>query len=480
MILYDIIYYIWLNFNYTVENAMITNCADKLRPVENKLKSFIFSKYFTITLFALGTFFAFIGAEVFGTLVFALIITMTFALTDDFIPVLEGIMFVTCFAIRCKNSFDDFIKFWWMAPPIVIFFLLHFFRYKVKFAKGKCFGGILAASIATTIGGLGSLSLKEYFSPTSLFFVFLLGFGMLLIYMYLSATLKIRDEYVFSQRIAFMMTAIILFLFVCVFEEYFSRRAEFLANPDVLAFQWRNNASTILMLAMPFPFMLSVKKFPYFFVGILSYITILCTGSRGGMIFGLVELVICIVFTLVVDKPHRKHIFAFLGVAAGCALIAIKPIIDMLSYTLGRLVDFNENTIRLQLIERGWGDFKSNVLFGRGLGYMGNSDVHNNAKFTLCWYHCSPIQIIGSFGLVGVAAYGYLIINRIKVLKENVSLFNLFVFISYIGLELMSLVNPGIFCPFPYLFLITLYMVAIEKCTPDNERTTLKKIIKHQ
>ena len=456
---------------------MIQNCANKLKPLESTLKKFVFSKYFTVSLFALGTFFAFIGAEVFGTLVFCLIITGVFALTDDFLPALESIMFVICFAIRCKNSFNSFIKFWWMAPPIVILFLLHFFRFKIKFEKGKCFNGIFAASAATTIGGLGIISFKEYFSLNSIFYVFLLGFGMLLIYMYLSATLKIRDEYVFSQRFAEIMTAIILFLFVCVFEEYFSRRAEFLANPNILAFQWRNNASTILMLAMPFPFMLSVKKFPYFFVGILSYITILCTGSRGGMIFGLIELGICLIFMLIVDKPHRKHIFAFIGVAAGCALIAIKPIIDMLSYTLGRLVSYSENTIRLQLIQRGWGDFKANVLFGRGLGYMGNNDVHNNAKFTLCWYHCSPIQVIGSFGLAGVAAYGYLIFNRIKVLSQNISLFNLFVFISYIGLELMSLVNPGIFSPFPYLFLITFYMVAIEKCTPDNERTTLKNIL---
>lgn len=456
---------------------MLQNCAEKFKPIENALKKFVFSKYFTISLFALGTFFAFIGAEVFGTLVFCLIITGVFALTDDFLPTLESIMFVICFAIRCKNSFDSFIKFWWMAPPIVILFLIHFFRFKIKFEKGRCFNGILAASIATTLGGLGIISFKEYFSLTSVFYVFLLGFGMLLIYMYLSATFKIRDEYVFSQRFAQIMTAIILFLFVCVFEEYFSRRAEFFADPNVLAFQWRNNASTILMLVMPFPFMLSVKKFPYFFVGILSYITILCTGSRGGMIFGLIELGICLVFMLVVDKPHRKHIFAFIGVAAGCALIAIKPLLDMLSYTLGRLVSYSENTIRLQLIQRGWGDFKANVLFGRGIGYMGNNDVHNNAKFTLCWYHCSPIQVIGSFGLAGVAAYGYLIYNRIKVLSENISLFNLFVFISYIGLELMSLVNPGIFSPFPYLFLITFYMVAIEKCTPDNERTTLGNIL---
>ena len=28
----------------------------------------------------------------------------------------------------------------------------------------------------------------------------------------------------------------------------------------------------------------------------------------------------------------------------------------------------------------------------------------------------------------------------------------------------MSLVNPGILCPLPYLMLITLFMVVVEKC----------------
>ena len=50
------------------------------------------------------------------------------------------------------------------------------------------------------------------------------------------------------------------------------------------------------------------------------------------------------------------------------------------------------------------------------------------------------------------------------LLWRKVTLFNITIFISYAGLELMSLVNPGIFCPFPYLMLITLFLVIVEKC----------------
>jgi hypothetical protein len=34
---------------------------------------------------------------------------------------------------------------------------------------------------------------------------------------------------------------------------------------------------------------------------------------------------------------------------------------------------------------------------------------------------------------------------------------------------MMSLVNPGILCPLPYLMLITLFMVVVEKCRDENQ-----------
>ena len=151
-------------------------------------------------------------------------------------------------------------------------------------------------------------------------------------------------------------------------------------------------------------------------------------------------------------------------------------LIDIVSYTIQRLLSPTENAIRLQLIPRGIEDFKSNILFGRGIGYMGNNDVHNNAEFTLCWYHCSPIQIIGSFGITGILAYGYLIYLRIKTLFKNPTFFNIMTFISYIGLEMMSFVNPGIFVPFPYLFLVTMYFVFMEKCNNEDDKKALSLI----
>lgn len=441
-----------------------------------KIRKFFSSDWFTAILMIAAAFFVFTGNEIGGTVLFIVAFGMTMALSDDFMPSLQIILIATCFAIRCKHSYDDFIKFWWLIPPVVILTLSHFFIYKTKFSRGSCFFGILATSLAVTLGGVGIISAKEYFAPISLFYIFMLGFAMLIIHMYMNSALKIRERYNFTEKFAKMMSMVIIMLCICLAEEYLSRLSELNGSFDILPFQWRNNGSTMLMLAMPFAFYLSAKKFGWFFVGILAYAAIILTGSRGGMIFGLVELGLCFTTMFILDKRHRPIIGGIFFVCLIVAFLLRHFLFDIISYTIQRLLNPAENAIRLQLIPRGIEDFKSNILFGRGIGYMGNNDVHNNAEFTLCWYHCSPVQVIGSFGIAGIIAYGFLIFLRIRTLFRNPTFFNIMTFVSYIGLEMMSFVNPGIFVPFPYLFLITIYFVIMEKCNSDDDKKALSLI----
>jgi hypothetical protein len=40
----------------------------------------------------------------------------------------------------------------------------------------------------------------------------------------------------------------------------------------------------------------------------------------------------------------------------------------------------------------------------------------------------------------------------------------------------MSLVNPGVFCPIPYLLYVTLFMVMVEKCDGEfQEKIIVRK-----
>jgi hypothetical protein len=118
---------------------------------------------------------------------------------------------------------------------------------------------------------------------------------------------------------------------------------------------------------------------------------------------------------------------------------------------------------RAKLLERMVEDFRSNMLFGRGLGYSGNSDIYNPVKGAMHWYHMMIPQIIGSLGLFGVAAYSWQFILRVRTVLKNVDAYNLVMGLSYLGLFLMSQVNPGEFCPIPYALIGVLIFLMLEK-----------------
>lgn len=381
---------------------------------------------------------------------------------DDIIATLSPVLVCCCMAIQCYNSFDFFIKFIWLAPVPILSVLFHFFVYKEKFDPGKTWKGILAVSIAITLGGLGKITAAEYFNGSSVYHTLGLGFGMLLVYFIMNSHYRATSEhYVLRFHFSHIMTLIGSFCVFMIVYHYAINWSTFISTLTPLDFQWRNNVSTFLMLTMPFAFFLSTRKYPYIFLGILQFVAILFTGSRGGALGAAAELALCLFAVVYTDVRNRKKTLIMIAIAVVTViLLSIKYFESFFLPVIFRVESVN---IRAGLMSRAIEDFLSNVLFGRGLGYMGNSDVHDPAKFALCWYHSAPFQVIGSFGLLGVFCFTYQFINRMKVVWKRPTHFNITLFISYAGLFLMSLVNPGEFCPLPYGLLATLTFIICDK-----------------
>ena len=72
-------------------------------------------------------------------------------------------------------------------------------------------------------------------------------------------------------------------------------------------------------------------------------------------------------------------------------------------------------------------------------------------------------QIIGSMGLVGIAAYGVQAFMRAKAVFTKTSKWSLCLGISYLGVLMMSQVNPGEFCPLPFELLAVLLFILQER-----------------
>ena len=185
--------------------------------------------------------------------------------------------------------------------------------------------------------------------------------------------------------------------------------------------------------------------------------------GRGGMLFGTIEFIICIVTIIFVDKQsRRKNLIAMFAMIL-IATVFLLSASDLIAVYLQKMnVDSGE--VRWKLYKDAWENFKHHPIFGVGLCYSGNQAATWVPKTgAINWYQNSVLQVLASFGIVGAIAYAFQFYCRVKVLLRCHTKFNYTVFLSYLGLGLMSLVNPGLFSPIPYLFILTMMFVIVEK-----------------
>lgn len=410
---------------------------------------------------------------VYGILFYVILDSIILFVCDNIIATTPSFLFLAVISIKCYNSFSTFIKFWWLAFPFGLGLLFHFIVYKKEFKpdKGRLFLPYLIVSIPVTLGGLGKISFKEFFQGTYLFYTVGLGFGMLLLYMLLSSCIHTSNDYSLRMRISYMMLAVGILGSFMVFHHYLMYIDVVTSEFRILWMQWRNNISTFLMLAMPFAFYISTKekKHIYYYLGFIEYAAILLSGSRGGAMFGSIEIALCIIVLVYTDKKNRVRNLTVISILAIIACTFARTFYRFFLPTINRFLE--GDSIREESIRRAIADFKSNPIFGRGFGRSEIEQVgHVEKKMAVNWYHSSPFQIIGSFGILGVGAFSYQFYKRFKFLFEHTTHFNLTVFISFLGLTMMSTVNPGEFCPIPYGFIITLFFVICEKVNAATKR----------
>lgn len=465
-----------------------------------QIRKFLLSDRWLAVLFVVSAVFACLHSffpngqfQIWGTVVLAYITAGVFVLSGDIMAMLIPLLFTYLIAMRCYNSLSSFLSIAWVLVPLVFAVLFNVIAYRKKLSiKGSQFKPMLFVSVAVTVGGVGFISAKEYFAGPALYHMLGMGFAMLLIYCFLYAKIDTNNEYSLIDKLTKIMVWIGLFASFMVFAHYIININTVIDKGGIFFIRWRNNASTILMMAMPFAFLRGNKKSYATIFGFIYYLAMLLTGSRGGMIFGSIEIVMCIVMFVLYDR-RRRLAYAIICCCILFGILTFLPqITQFLNYTFKRLFnvlnDFllggEDTETRVRHYARGIEDFLNHPVFGTGLGYMGNRDIFKNKAGALCWYHCEPIQVAASFGVFGIVAFVYQFIKRNVLIWKKATLFNMTVFLSYISLEMMSLVNPGILCPVPYLLLVTLFLVVVEKCDDGEPQeklhiyTKVKKVLK--
>ena len=165
----------------------------------------------------------------------------------------------------------------------------------------------------------------------------------------------------------------------------------------------------------------------------------------------------------------RRSLWVLLAAAAGIGILALGPALleCVLHSRVGEDIQ-DSNSDRLQFLARAADDFLRHPVFGIGLCSTRNADVFTGVEGSMVFYHNSLAQVMGSMGLVGIVAYGRLLHDRIALLRQGSrDPFVRILTLSYLGMFLISLCNPGEFCPFPNAALMVMVFAQAEEAVGD-------------
>ena len=425
--------------------------------------------YVTGLLFVLALVFAWFKWYVPGAVVFAMVASAELFLCSDLSIPAFPLLMLSCIVLPCYDSFNTFFRVAWVVPVflVALFFNLIVFREKMKI--GRTFFGQVTVMIALMLGGTGFIARSDLLSPMSLFYVLSLGLGMVLIYLLVKSRFARFNIYGIFGRVAPAMY--LVGLLCCAIVLFYTLRDN-PAEPtftdrvfqNLLSAEFRasNNLSTFLMMAMPFPVWYALKQHPLHILAcFVFFFAIVTSGSRAGILLGAVELFICYLSWLRYCGPISKKIGSFFGpILILFGLIVTHWLFS--SHTSFGLV--NSNEFRAEAIRISIREFREHPIFGIGLRNHALDEIYQPKKGALCWFHMYFPQIFASMGLVGF--FGYLIqmiLRSTLIFRRKKGPVRATLGLSYIGLFLMSQLNPGEFCPFPYALMAVAVFVMLEQ-----------------
>ena len=433
---------------------------EKAKAILQKARTFFNSIEFYVLETCLALAFVLTYQEVLGAIVFVGLIGILLVVCEDIMPTTLPFLLVSTFTTNCYDSYDLFMPYIIYAPIVVVCLIYHFVIYHKKFRFGDSVYGICAVSIAIFLGGVGNFPLMTYVKGA--YYYLGLSLGMIVAHVCMKSQFVVRKEYDFRERFAWIMTLVGLLCVAMIATGYMRRIFHLPYNAyGQLGFS-RNNLCTMMMFAMPFPLYLAKKKDWLVALSFLMYGSICITTSRGGLIFGSVEFAVCCLYWML-EKGVKADAFklrlSICLIAVGFVMLAFGQVIA--DVIVNRLLADNvlEDSDRFVMVLQSFDRFIANPLFGSGI--LDNTISYGEVQKagTMTWYHAMIPQVIGSMGLVGVAGYGFQIWDRTRAVFKNKCAWSLILGISYLGILLMSQVNPGEFCPVPFETLAVLLFI---------------------
>ena len=238
------------------------------------------------------------------------------------------------------------------------------------------------------------------------------------------------------------------------------------------AYVGANDICIFVLFSLPAFFYFARRHYIHFYIGAFLVgcmaLTYSITGAFVGGILAVVGL-----FYLWFYAPSRRLIT---GINAVLVFIGVAVIVWRFElYDAEKLKElfFAEENGRVQLLQTAWQGFLKNPVFGSGLGNLEGYDSSLVSGLAIPWTHNYFVQIIGTMGIVGALAYGFQMVVRARLALVRRTPFRVAVAISYLGIFLISMFQPGEFCPMPYQMMAVLFFVFLEMTEQDDTIPTV-------
>ena len=444
----------------------------------NWIKKFFYSDVY-LFIIALSMFLSWsMHQPIFGFLAIGILGALTLILIDDISPTLPIIIMSVCMIFT--TDINAFIYYTPCFIPIIIGVIFHFIYYPVSIKKGKMFWPQIAITIAMLLGGCNVIAKDLYVKAVP--FILILGLLVLAVYM-LFNSYYMENEYIKSSTYfaRVLMWLGILLSAEIAFHYIHNRIGISQWNEEWINLGWGldNNVALLLLLSAPMCFYLSFTStkneqnyvyrtrklgWIYVLIGYLQYATMCFTFSRGGILFSIVTFPFILGFTIAKSKNKLNIIIPTLLCFIGAFAIYF-AYFDKINHMFAKMFEgggagwANRDTLYLEAIEC----FKNNPIFGCGLAYEGIF-IHD-MTMPVYFFHSTLFEIVGALGIAGIIIYLYYYIVRFKIMftKITKNAFSLFALFSIIGFELYSMLDTGTFLPYPFMMIVLLFTMYVER-----------------
>ena len=457
---------------YSLSSRMYGVC----RCVQRQTEALWHGKFYFPLLLVLTMFFIRTKAPLAGAVTLVVVAIWMLLCCSNILAAAAPLCMISVLSTLCFRSMGVFAPCAALVVPVGMALMAHLRHWPLKFQFGRSARGLVLVSIATILGGLGVMTAQETMQPMSLYYS--LGLGVLLLVIYLMVRTEMaegRGEDTVQRLLEFCYTMGLCMALVVLwaYVESWEPGELFGAVPNL---KWRNFAATILVTTLPMPFLFSVKhKFHLLSVPAMAAALAL-TGSRTALLFGAVMLVLCTVYLCRWGVISKRFLIALAALGLVAAVV-FGP--SVLSVALGNRMKGDilqhSNQSRMRFLARAVEDFLAHPLFGIGLGNTANGDIFTGVDGSMVFYHNMVAQVMGSMGIVGIVAYAVLIRDRIRLLLTERSARVDAMALMYLGMLLVSMTNPGEFCPFPNAILIAMLFAGVEQTVGDPV-TSLEKL----